>query len=212
MSITLILVAVTSIVSFIAFTNENIKESLLFWPARIFNGKQYYRFLSHGLVHADIMHLAFNMLALYSFGKFIEEDLFTAPGLFGTRAKVFYLLLYVLALVISSIPDYFKYRNNYAYRALGASGAVSAVIFAGIILQPKIPIAFIFFPIPIPGYIFAILYLVYSAYSARRGGDNIGHSAHLYGALFGVLYVVLAGKVFSDANVLGNFIKMILPH
>ena len=212
MSITLILVAVTSIVSFVAFSNERIKESLLFWPARIYNGKQYYRFLSHGLVHADIMHLAFNMLALYSFGKFIEEDLFTAPGLFGTNAKVFYLLLYVLALVISSIPDYFKYRTNYAYRALGASGAVSAVIFAGIILEPKIPITFIFFPVPIPGYIFALLYVAFSAYMARKGGDNIGHSAHLYGALFGVIYVVLAGKVFSDANVLGEFFRSILPH
>lgn len=212
MSITLIIVILTSIASFVAFNNEKIKEELLFWPARINNGRQYYRFFSHGLVHADILHLAFNMLALYSFGQFIEQDLFTDPNLFGRQARIFYLLLYVLALVISSIPDYFKYRDIYGYRALGASGAVSAVIFAGIILEPRIPVSFIFLPIPIPGYIFALIYIAFSAYMARRGGDNIGHSAHLYGALFGVVYVALAGKAFANANVLLDFYHSIISH
>ena len=211
-SVTLVIVIVTAIISFVAFSNEKLKEDLLFWPARINKGGQWYRFLSHGLIHADILHLAFNMLALYSFGQFIEEDLFSAPGLFGTKAKIFFLLMYVLALIFSSVPDYFKYRNNYGYRALGASGAVSAVIFAGIILEPRIPVSFIFLPIPIPGYIFALIYLVFSWYMAKRGGDNIGHSAHLYGALFGVLYVVLAGKAFSGANVLGEFYRSIVHH
>ena len=211
-SVTLVIVIITSIISFIAFSNEKLKEDMLFWPARINKGGQWYRFLSHGLIHADILHLAFNMLALYSFGVFIEEDLFSAPGLFGSKARIFYLILYVLALIISSVPDYFKYKDNYSYRALGASGAVSAVIFAGIILQPRIPVSFIFLPIPIPGYIFALIYLAFSWYMAKRGGDNIGHSAHLYGALFGVLYVVLAGKAFSGANVLSDFFKAIVNH
>ena len=153
------------------------------------------------------MHLAFNMISLLSFGEFLEIYLFT--DLFGSQGKYMYLVLYVLGLIFSVIPDYFQYRNNFAYRALGASGAVSAVIFAAIILKPTMPLRIIFIPIDIPGYIFGFLFLALSAYMAKRGGDNIGHRAHFSGAIFGILFTVVAAKLMSDYDVFKAFIQAI---
>lgn len=206
-SITLSIIIITSIISIAAFNREKIKEDLLFWPAEIDRRKQYYRFISGGFVHGDVMHLAFNMISLLSFGEFLEIYLFT--DLFGSQGKYMYLMLYVLGLIFSVIPDYFQYRNNFAYRALGASGAVSAVIFAAIILKPAMPLRIIFIPIDIPGYIFGFLFLALSAYMAKRGGDNIGHRAHFSGAIFGILFTVIAAKLMSDYDVFKAFIQAI---
>nr|WP_214446626.1 rhomboid family intramembrane serine protease [Flavihumibacter rivuli] len=209
MSITLTIIILTGVISFTAFNNEKIREDLLFWPAQINSRNQYYRFLSCGFIHADIMHLAFNMISLYSFGEFVEIYLFSHPALFGNKAKLVYLGLYVLAIIVSVLPDYFKYRNNYAYRALGASGAVSAVIFSGILLQPNIPINLFFIPIDIPGYIFGFIFLGLSAFMAKRGGDNIGHMAHFSGAIFGVLYTIIMAKVIANYDVMKVFIEAV---
>ncbi|KIC93335.1 rhomboid family intramembrane serine protease [Flavihumibacter solisilvae] len=206
-SITISIIIITSIISIAAFNREKIKEDLLFWPAEIDRRKQYYRFVSCGFVHGDVMHLAFNMISLLSFGEFLEIYLFT--DLFGSQGKYMYLVLYVLGLIFSVIPDYFQYRNNFAYRALGASGAVSAVIFAAIILKPTMPLRIIFIPIDIPGYIFGFLFLALSAYMAKRGGDNIGHRAHFSGAIFGILFTVIAAKLMSDYDVFKAFIQAI---
>jgi len=206
-SITISIIIITSIISIAAFNREKIKEDLLFWPAEIDRRKQYYRFVSCGFVHGDVMHLAFNMISLLSFGEFLEIYLFT--DLFGSQGKYMYLVLYVLGLIFSVIPDYFQYRNNFAYRALGASGAVSAVIFAAIILKPTMPLRIIFIPIDIPGYIFGFLFLALSAYMAKRGGDNIGHRAHFSGAIFGILFTVVAAKLMSDYDVFKAFIQAI---
>ncbi|MFT3705700.1 MAG: rhomboid family intramembrane serine protease [Agriterribacter sp.] len=210
MSITLIIVILTCIVSIVAFNNDKIKADLIFWPAVIQNNRQYFRFISYGFVHADYIHLSFNMLSLYSFGSFIENDLFSGPYFFGEKGKVIFLIMYLGALIVSTIPDYIKYRGIYGYTALGASGAVSAVIFAGIILQPQMPITLLFIQ-NIPGYIFGILFLGISAYLAKKGTGNIGHMAHFIGALFGLVFTIVVVKFFavSHNDVLGDFIKSV---
>ncbi|MBZ5856439.1 rhomboid family intramembrane serine protease [Flavihumibacter profundi] len=208
-SITLSIVILTAIISFTAFSKEKIKEDLLFWPAEIDSRKQYYRFITCGLVHGDLMHLAFNMISLMSFGEFLEINLFSHPTLFGGSGKIVYLALYISALIVSVIPDYFQFRNNYSYRALGASGAVSAVIFSAILLNPSTPIRLMFIPIDIPGYIFGFIFLGLSAYLARRGGDNIGHRAHFSGAIYGVIFTIVMAKWLAHYDVIGAFVETI---
>ncbi len=203
-SITLTIIIITAVTSFIAFNNEPLKENLLFWPAEIKSRNQYYRFITCGFVHADVMHLAFNMISFLSFGEYLEQGLFSHPSLFGPNGKFVFLALYVLALVVSVIPDYFKYRDNFAYRALGASGAVSAVIFSFIMIEPMRELR-VFFAIPMKGYVFGILFLAISIYLSRRGGDNIGHRAHFSGAIFGVLFTIIAAKLLANYDVLAAF-------
>ncbi|MBC7873794.1 MAG: rhomboid family intramembrane serine protease [Ferruginibacter sp.] len=209
-SITLTILIITALISFAAFNNEKIKEDMLFYPAEINSRNQYYRFLSYGLIHADFLHLAFNMLALWSFGQYVEKYLFSNPNFFGEQGKLFYLILYITAIIVSPLPDYFKHKNNFSYRALGASGAVSAVIFAGIMLNPKISISLLFLPIPMPGYIFGVVFLVVSAILARKGGDNIGHGAHLTGAIYGLIFTIITTKVFADYDAVKVFLDLIL--
>lgn len=209
-SITLCIIIITCLISFPAFSREKIKEDLLFWPAEIQSRNQYYRFITGGFVHGDLMHLAFNMISLLSFGEYLESTyLFSSPALFGSNGKLVYIGLYALGLIFSVLPDYFQYRNNFSYRALGASGAVSAVIFATIILQPSMPLRLLFIPIDIPGYIFGFIFLALSAYLAKRGGDNIGHRAHFSGAIFGVLFTIVAGKLLANYDVIGSFTEAI---
>jgi membrane associated rhomboid family serine protease len=142
---------------------------------------QYYRFITGGLVHADYMHLGFNMLTLWFFGRNIE---IIFQQLFGN--KIYFLLFYVLALIVSDIPSYIRHRNNYSYRSIGASGAVSAVVFAAILFQPWATI--LVFVIPMWAILYGVLFLGYSVYMSRRGGDGINHDAHFWGAIFGVLF------------------------
>jgi membrane associated rhomboid family serine protease len=207
MSITLIIIIITCLVSFPAFSNHKMKEDLLFWPYEINRQNQFYRFLSGGVVHADTMHLLFNMVSLYSFGIALEKFLF--PVLFGDKTQALYTSLYVLSLVAACVPDYFKYRNQSYYRALGASGAVSAVIFAAITIEPTMPIRFFFIPIDIPGYIFGFVFLGLSYYLAKRGGDNIGHNAHFWGAVFGVVFTIIAARAFSPVDLVQQFIQKV---
>jgi len=197
-------------VSFIAFGNERLKNDLLFWPAEVDDRRQFYRFLTYGFVHGDIMHLGFNMISLYSFGLFVEKYLFTQSHLFGHSGATMYILLYFLGLIVSAIPDYFYYKNYSGYRALGASGAVCAVIFSGIMLYPKLPIGIIFLPFEIPGYIFGVIFIGISIWLGRRGGDNIGHRAHISGAIFGILFTIIAAKAFSGFDVVKSFLDQVL--
>jgi membrane associated rhomboid family serine protease len=115
--------------------------------------------------------------------------------------------MYVLALAVSILPTYNKNKDNYHYRSLGASGAVSAVIFAGLLIAPYTEVYFFFIPIPIPGFIFAPLYLLISAILDRKGGDNINHSAHIWGALFGLAFVIVVGKFVADFNAISYCIE-----
>lgn len=208
MSITLIIIIITVIVSFTAFSNQKITDDLIFDPPAIANRNQWYRFFSCGLIHADIAHLAFNMISLYSFGTYAVEPNFNE--MFGSLGPVLYLALYVLSQFLCLLPTYFKNRDNYYYRSLGASGAVSAVVFAGIFLSPLQKMGIIFIPIAIPGFIFGFLYLAITAYLDRKGAAaRINHSAHLYGALAGIVLLIIFGYAFSPYDILQNFIYQI---
>ncbi len=206
-SITLIIIIVTSLISIGGFGNKRLIDDLIFYPPAITRQKQWYRFFTCGLIHADAGHLIFNMLALYLFGDAVENNFLT---LFGRKGRILYLLLYILALLFSLLPTFSKHRNDYYYRSLGASGAVSAVIFASILFNPLVGIGLFFIPIYIAGFIFGILYLVISQWLEKRGGGNINHSAHIYGALFGIVFTIVVCRAFSDYPVLKSFIDQIM--
>ncbi len=208
MTVTLAIIIVTCLVSFPAFNNDKIKEDLLFWPYEIQRKNQYYRFLTAGFLHADTMHLIFNMVSLYSFGAALEYPLY--PSLFdGKIPVVLFSILYLSSIVVACIPDYFKYKNEYSYRALGASGAVSAVIFSAIIIQPTSTIRFFFIPFDIPGWAFGLLFLALSAYLAKKGGGNIGHSAHFWGGVYGIVFTWLAARAFTNVDLLKRFAEQV---
>ena len=183
--ITLALIAVTALVSWQAWERPRLFDRLILWPPAIERQQQYDRLLTHGFIHADGMHLIFNMVTLYSFGQAMERYFSDRIGPVG------YLLFYLSAIVIAILPTYMQHRHDPGYRSLGASGAVSAVLFASILLDPWMGIYLFLIPIPVPAFIFAGLYIGYSVWMDKRGGDNINHSAHLWGALYGVMFTVV---------------------
>lgn len=184
MSYTLILVIVTAVISISAFNNDQVYNKLILWPRRMESPGEYYRLLSSGFIHADWIHLIFNMIALFMFGGEIE-DAFAARGI----PSVLFLVMYLTGIVAASLPSFFKHRNNGYYQSLGASGGVAAVLFSYVYFAPWNRI--IIWIIPVPAIIAAVAYLVYSAYMSRKGGDNINHDAHFYGAVFGFLFTLL---------------------
>jgi len=207
LTITLIIIIITVIVSVSAFSNEKILNDLIFYPPAVTNNKQWYRFFTCGLIHADFIHLAFNMYALYLFGRNVEEYF---VYIFQEKGKLLYLLMYILSLIACLLPTYMRHKRDSHYRSLGASGAVSAVIFASIMLEPERGIGFVFIPgIFIPGFVFGLLYLIISTYLDKRGGGNINHSAHIWGALFGIAFLIGASYMLSDYNVLELFVTRV---
>lgn len=204
-SITTIIVIITTLVSIGGFSNPKIIEDLIFYPPAVTKQNQWYRFFTCGLIHADWGHLFFNMLSLYLFGQYVEDAF---GDLFGVYGKWVYLILYISALLISLLPTFAKNKNNYQYRSLGASGAVSAVIFAGLMLTPTLGIYIFFIPIPIPGFIFAPLYLIISALLDKKGAGNINHSAHIWGSIYGLAFVIIACQ-FIDYPVIKNMFQEI---
>jgi len=187
-NITLVIIIITVVVSLRALSSIGTFDKLKFNAYAINNNREWYRFFTHAFIHADWIHLLVNMFVLYSFGSMVEEFF---KFHFGSRAILYYLTLYVGSVVVSSIPSYEKHRNNAYYNAVGASGAVSAVLFASILFYPTGKIIMLFLPVPIPSFIFGILYLIYSAYMAKKNVDNIGHDAHFYGAVFGFVITIL---------------------
>jgi membrane associated rhomboid family serine protease len=179
-TLNLILIGVTALVSWLAWRNPRLLDRLLLWSPAITRRGEVHRLLTYGFVHADGQHLLFNMITLYFFGGLVEQAFRPWLGDYG------YVLFYLAALVVSVLPSYLEHRNDSSYRSLGASGAVSAVLFAFILLQPW-ALIFVFF-IPVPAIVYAALYVGYSIWAERRGRDNVNHSAHLWGAGFGVLF------------------------
>ncbi len=185
--ITWIIIAGTAFISLMAWRDPALMDKLQFNAAKIIHRKQYYRVLTHAFIHANWTHLLVNMLVLYFFGRVVESYFHYFSG----RSHIFwFLLLYGGGIAASVAYSLYKYRDNFYYNALGASGAVSAVLFSFIFLNPWEKLYF-FGLIPIPGILFAFLYLIYSWYMGKRGNDNIAHDAHLLGAVYGFFFPVL---------------------
>ena len=183
--VTLGLIAANVIMSLIAFSNQDVLSKTIMWPYGVKRYNQYYRFISSGFIHADYMHLFFNMFTLFFFGRMVEIY-FAGYGLGG---NISYLALYFLGLIISDIPTYLKHRDDYNYHCLGASGAVSAVLFAGIVFNPWSSI-YLYGALKLSALLFAVLYIIYCVYMAKRNSDNVNHDAHLWGSLFGVGFTI----------------------
>jgi len=180
-----LLIGTTAIVSFICFGRRELVSRLSFNAYAILKRKEIYRLITHGFIHADMTHLIVNMFTFYFFGSFMES-MFAQIGL----GRWEFLGLYFGGMIFASVFDLIKYRDNVYYQSIGASGAVSAVLFSSIIFNPWGTIL-LFAVIPVPGIIFAVLYLIYCQYMSKRATDNINHNAHLWGAIFGLIYPIL---------------------
>jgi membrane associated rhomboid family serine protease len=172
---------------------HRIVELCLFRPYEFARGHRRATLITSGFVHADLPHLLFNMITFGFFGIPLENYIGTPK----------FALLYVVGLLVSQLGSYFKHRNNPEYATLGASGAISAVLFAGIIYFPTMKVALFFIPIGIPGPLFAVGYLAYTWWSARQNRGRINHDAHLGGALFGLAFVAV-----FDPQAWGHFIRV----
>lgn len=204
--ITYTFLAIILVFSVYCFMDKNAMHKYMFHPYSIYHYKEHYRFLTHAFIHGDFIHLAFNCLALLSFGSQIEEYYFLQ--IFGEKlGKVYYLLLFTGGIYAASFTEYFRNKNNKSYSSLGASGAISSVMFCWIMLSPLGTIGFFF--IPMRGWIAGILLLGVSYYLIRRKknsdyNDNISHESHFWGAIFGIVFIVIA-----EPAVLKHFIGQI---
>lgn len=209
-SIALLIFTITY--SIYAMNRSDIKYKFIFHPYSIKHFNQHYRFLSHAFIHGDYIHLALNMYALLMFGPIIENEIF--PYLLGSYdepnqklGSLFFIIMYTGAIYASSVSEYFKNRDNQSYSSLGASGAINSLIFSFIIFAPTAQLGFFF--IPMPAWVFGILYLGITFYLSKRktsisSVDHIGHEAHFWGAIFGMLFTIAL-----KPNLFFNFIQNI---
>jgi len=204
--ITIIIIVITSLISFLAFNNRALLDKLIFYSPAVKEGG-WYRFFSYGLLHADLTHLFFNMFTLYLFGRAIEDVFVNSFGSgFGV---LFYLLLYILGLPASILPSYIKEKNNNQYRSLGASGAVSAIVFSYMLIYPMQGIGLLFIPIYLPAFLFGIIYIAVSVYLEKKQAGNINHLAHITGGVFGILFMFTVFLIFGGVNIFSFFINNI---
>ncbi|MDX1652040.1 MAG: rhomboid family intramembrane serine protease [Brumimicrobium sp.] len=186
--VTLLIIIITIITSIRAFNQEDVKYKWVFYPYKIKRENQYYRIVSHMFIHGDFLHLLFNVFVLFSFGQNLE---YIFKGTFGAGlGSLHFFVLYFLGGLASSLWPYLRNYDNPNYMSLGASGAVSAVLFASILWLPQGGIYIMFIPFEIPAWIFGIIYLGYEYYMSKKGGTGIAHDAHFGGAVFGILYIL----------------------
>lgn len=217
LTLTTIIVAVSVILSLLAFNKEELRTKWMLNPYRVVQDKEYLRILTHGFIHGDYVHLGINMYVLWGFGSTVER-VFTNQQVFqssfpnidywgDTAGMVYFVILYFGGILFASLPALRKHKDNPNYNSLGASGAVSAVLLAYILMFPQNKLMFIFLPIPIPAYVMGIIFFAYESYMNRRGGTGIAHDAHLYGAIFGlVLMIALSPQFISHfiEGIIGN--------
>lgn len=181
--------ALTIAYSFIAFYNDQVYEKSILHPYSVYRGKSLYTLITSGLIHADLMHLFFNMFSFFFFAFTLE----------ATLGHWQFALLYFLSMVLADLPSVVKHKDNYNYRSLGASGAISAVIFSFILFDPLAGMGFIFLPISIPAVVFGVLYLIYCSYASKKQWGNINHDAHFFGAVAGLMItIILQPHVLTD--------------
>jgi len=202
-SITIIIIITTVAISLYVSENLELKHKMLFNPAKVYYHNEWHRLFSHAFIHADLIHLGINMFVLYFFGQYVEL-FFTFKLKFGSLGLLYFITLYTGGILFASLPALRKNKDNPVYNSLGASGAVSAVLFSSIILDPTNTI-YIYAAIPMPAIVFGVLYVGYEMYMNNRGRTNIAHDAHLLGALFGVLFTIIISPKF----VIVNFIQQI---
>ncbi len=194
---TLIIIIITCLISILAFSNKELFYRFQLNSYQVYHKKEILRMISHGFLHADWLHLIINMIVLYSFGNAVEKYFhyyFKYPVLY-------FILFYFLAIIISSLLSVFKQKDNHLYNTVGASGAVSAIVFASIFFNPWQKIYF-YGIIGLPGVVLGILYLIYSYYMSKKSKDNINHDAHFIGAVFGFIFPLIIDinliKIFTS--------------
>ena len=196
LSSNLIIIVLTCVVSYTAFNNQKLMDDWILRPFKAQRDKQYYRYITYGFLHADGMHLLFNMITLYFFGRVMEGFYTSELGPFG------FALFYLGGLIFSVLPSALKNQKDPRYATLGASGAVSAVLFAFILFEPWTTLLIFF--VPCPAIVYAVLYVAYSIWLDKKGGDNVNHSAHLWGAAYGIIATLII-----QPNVLNYFVAKI---
>jgi len=216
LSLTLIIIIASVGLSLLAFQNGDLKYKLMMNPFNVVHQKQWYKTITHGFIHADFMHLFFNMYVLFGFGSIVEMN-FSQPQLWNqnfpeiegfseTNGLFFFGVLYFFGIIFASLPSIRKHKDNPNYYSLGASGAVSAVLIAYILMFPLNKLSIIFLPgIPIPAFVMGLLFFAFESYMNKRGNSGIAHDAHLYGALWGLIVIaILKPALYS------NFVNQIL--
>lgn len=172
-------------ISFLAWRDPGLMQKLIFSPYLVKERGEYYRFLTSGFIHADYIHLGFNLFVLWNFGEAMQ---YVFQNEFGDAWQIHFLALFLLGVIVSEIPTYLRYRTLPHYRSLGASGGVASIVFAFIFIFPLEKLYF--FLIPMPAIVYGVGYLFYCTYQDKRQADHINHSAHLWGSVFGVVYLI----------------------
>lgn len=203
-SLTVILIAVTSISSYYAWKNPRFMSTAMFTPYLIHHKGEYQRFVLSGFIHQDGTHLLFNMFTFYFFGNAVERFLVYKFGMVPGFAV--YVLFYLGAIVVADIPTYLKHREDPHYHALGASGGTSATVFASIILMPLADVC-LFGIFCLPGFILGFLFLAYSYFKGKEGAGRINHDAHLYGAIFGIVFILILSPLSAV-----SFVEQIIKY
>ena len=204
--ITITIIILTSLISYQAFRDHSIADKLIFQPAAVRDG-EWYRLLTYGVLHADLTHLIFNMFTFYLFGRTIEVYFKSFLG--NTPGSIAFILLYIGGLLFSILPTYIKQKDNYYYKGLGASGAVSAVVFAFILINPMSFMGIMFIPIMLPAFLFGFIFVFISMYLDKKQVGGINHSAHIAGGVFGVVLTAVVFLVLSNTNLLLGFIQKV---
>mgnify|MGYP000014655195 CR=1 FL=1 len=201
MSVTIILVIATVLASIYAWRDHGLRNKWIHNAYAANKNKEYHRLITSGFIHADYLHLFFNMYAFYLFGGVVEQYF---EYFFGGKAILAFLGLYLVGIVVANLPDFIKYKDNPNFNSLGASGGVSAVVFCSVILNPMMELMIFPIPVAMPGYIFALVYVAYSIFMEKKQMNNVNHMAHLWGALWGVVFIFT-----TEPSTLGRFIDQI---